>query len=98
MKIDFKEIKKKSTISNFFIMAIGALICLVVAVVLVGGFYFLLSYETERLDGTSGVDAKMPSLDKGGLNYFISRQKQRSLLNVPVAPLPTASPVTNKKI
>ena len=82
MKIAFKEINKRSAGSNLFIMAIGVLVCLVIAVVLIGGFYFLLNHEAERLDNTSGVDAKMPLLNKEGLSYFISRQKQRTLLNV----------------
>lgn len=93
MKINFKEINKRSAGSNFFIMSVGALICLVVVVILIGGFYFLLDYETERLNDTSGVDTKMPMLDKEGMNYFISRQKQRLLLNVVVVnPTPTPTP------
>lgn len=98
MKINFKQINKRSTSSNFLIMATGMLICLIVVSGLIGGLYFLLSYETERMDDTSGVDTKMPSLDKDGMSYFISRQKERPLLSVPATPQPTASPETNKKI
>ena len=97
MNITFKQFNKRSAGSNLFIMAVGALVCLVIAVILVGGFYFLLNYEAERLDNTSGVDAKMPLLDKDGLNYFISRQKQRSLPDIPeIKSVPVTSPVPNK--
>jgi hypothetical protein len=98
MKIKFNEINKRSAGSNFFIMVVGALVCLVVAVILVGGYYFLLNYETERLNDTSGVDTKMPLLDKDGMNYFISRQRERVIQNVPNSkPITAISPVPGNR-
>lgn len=98
MKIDFKQLNKRSTNSNVFIMTTGALACLVVAALLIGGLYFLLVYETNRLDDTAGADTKMPALDKDGINYFISRHNERLKISVPATPPPpTPSPVPAKK-
>lgn len=98
MKIDFKQINRGSVGSNFFIMTVIILGYLVLAVVLIGGLYFLLDYETKRIEDELIIDTKMPILDKAGLNYFISRQKQRSRLSIPNSELlVTESPVPIKK-
>jgi len=98
MKINHKQTNKRSASSNFLIMAVVALGCAVLAVVLIGGTYFLLDYEMTRIDDNSMVDTKMPILDKEGMKYFISRQRQRSELVVPVPKSPaTVSPALKKK-
>ena len=98
MKIDFKQLNKRSTNSNIFIMTTSALICLVVGAVLIGGLYFLLVFETSRLNDTVGADTKMPVLDKAGIEYFISRQDERAKISVPVTvSTPSASPDQLKK-